>query len=177
MRCLSDSIRHDVLSVQHGHHPMAEACTPWQALRVCLTYVTQPAGICAPEQRQQMAHNTAPATGWNPWLWAWVGTDVRRRAHHPPVVPRSSPDAERRQLTVLFCDLVGSTQLSGQLDPEDLRAVVRAYQEAAAEVGEGRAHLRPTPSALHRKCRACLARLKPLFLRASFFLHTGPCFR
>src|SRR5262252_2747892 len=43
-------------------------------------------------------------------------------------------EAERRQLTVLFCDLVGSTQLSGQLDPEDLRAVVRAYQEAAAEV-------------------------------------------
>ena len=34
----------------------------------------------------------------------------------------------------MFCDLVGSTQLSGQLDPEDLRAVVRAYQEAAAEV-------------------------------------------
>jgi class 3 adenylate cyclase len=44
------------------------------------------------------------------------------------------PEAERRQLTVLFCDLVGSTQLSGQLDPEDLRAVVRAYQEAAAVV-------------------------------------------
>jgi class 3 adenylate cyclase len=34
----------------------------------------------------------------------------------------------------MFCDLVGSTQLSGQLDPEDLRAVVRAYQEGAAEV-------------------------------------------
>jgi class 3 adenylate cyclase len=48
----------------------------------------------------------------------------------------SPPEAERRQLTVLFCDLVGSTQLSGQLDPEDLRAVVRAYQEAAAEVIE-----------------------------------------
>src|SRR5262245_16774898 len=43
-------------------------------------------------------------------------------------------EAERRQLTVLFCDLLGSTQLSGQLDPEDLRAVVRAYQEAAAAV-------------------------------------------
>ena len=52
----------------------------------------------------------------------------------PPVVARSAPDAERRQLTVLFCDLVGSTQLSGQLDPEDLRTVVRAYQETAAEV-------------------------------------------
>ena len=51
-----------------------------------------------------------------------------------PAVARSAPEAERRQLTVLFCDLVGSTQLSGQLDPEDLRAVVRAYQEAAAEV-------------------------------------------
>jgi predicted ATPase/class 3 adenylate cyclase len=47
---------------------------------------------------------------------------------------RSAPEAERRQLTVLFCDLVGSTQLSGQLDPEDWRAVVRAYQEAAAAV-------------------------------------------
>jgi class 3 adenylate cyclase/predicted ATPase len=51
-----------------------------------------------------------------------------------PVVTHSGPEAERRQLTVLFCDLVGSTQLSGQLDPEDLRTVVRAYQEAAAEV-------------------------------------------
>ena len=52
-----------------------------------------------------------------------------------PAAPiRPVPEAERRQLTVLFCDLVGSTQLSSQLDPEDLRAVVRAYQEAAAEV-------------------------------------------
>lgn len=39
---------------------------------------------------------------------------------------------ERRQLTVLFCDLVGSTELSTTLDPEDLREVVRAYQGAAA---------------------------------------------
>ena len=51
-----------------------------------------------------------------------------------PASGRSAAEAERRQLTVMFCDLVGSTQLSGQLDPEDLRAVVRAYQEAAAEV-------------------------------------------
>ena len=42
-----------------------------------------------------------------------------------------SPDAERRQLTVMFCDLVDSTVLAQQLDPEDYRAVVRAYQEAA----------------------------------------------
>jgi hypothetical protein len=44
------------------------------------------------------------------------------------------PEAERRQLTVLFCGLVGSTQLSTQLDPEDLRAVVRADRETAAAV-------------------------------------------
>jgi class 3 adenylate cyclase/predicted ATPase len=51
----------------------------------------------------------------------------------PPAIP-PSPEAERRQLTVLFCDLVGSTALSAQLDPEDLREVVRAYQSACAEV-------------------------------------------
>ncbi len=42
--------------------------------------------------------------------------------------------AERRQLTVMFCDLVGSTALSEQLDPEDYHEVVRAYQEACTEV-------------------------------------------
>jgi class 3 adenylate cyclase len=40
----------------------------------------------------------------------------------------------RRQLTVMFCDLVGSTPLSERLDPEDLRQVVRAYQQTCAEV-------------------------------------------
>jgi class 3 adenylate cyclase/predicted ATPase len=44
--------------------------------------------------------------------------------------------AERRQLTVMFCDLVGSTALSAQLDPEELRNVVRAYQQASATVIE-----------------------------------------
>jgi len=42
--------------------------------------------------------------------------------------------AERRQLTVLFCDLVDSTALAGRLDPEDLRDVVRAYQQTCATV-------------------------------------------
>ncbi len=48
--------------------------------------------------------------------------------------PPSSAEAERRQLTVMFCDLVGSTALSSQLDPEDLRDVIRAYQDACAAV-------------------------------------------
>ena len=41
---------------------------------------------------------------------------------------------ERRQLTVMFCDLVGSTALSEKLDPEELREIVQAYQEMAAAV-------------------------------------------
>jgi class 3 adenylate cyclase/tetratricopeptide (TPR) repeat protein len=43
-------------------------------------------------------------------------------------------DAERRHLTILFCDLVGSTALSTRLDPEDMRELLRAYQEACARV-------------------------------------------
>jgi class 3 adenylate cyclase len=55
--------------------------------------------------------------------------------HHAasPVAPRPA-DAERRQLTVLFCDLVDSTALASQLDPEEWREVVRAYQETCAKV-------------------------------------------
>src|SRR5215470_1784745 len=49
-----------------------------------------------------------------------------------PVPP--SPDAERRQLTVMFCDLVDSTKLSSQLDPEEYRDIVRAYQRVCTDV-------------------------------------------
>ena len=52
----------------------------------------------------------------------------------PIPVPAAVGEAERRQLTVLFCDLVGSTALSAQLDPEDLREVISAYNEMASEV-------------------------------------------
>src|SRR5215470_18839635 len=52
----------------------------------------------------------------------------------PPVTASPPPDAERRQLTVMFCDLVDSTRLSSQLDPEDWRDVVRAYQRVCTDV-------------------------------------------
>jgi class 3 adenylate cyclase/predicted ATPase/RNA polymerase subunit RPABC4/transcription elongation factor Spt4 len=59
-------------------------------------------------------------------------------APRPPAArtaaPRAAQAAERRQLTVMFCDLVGSTALSTQLDPEDLRDVIAAYHKCAAEV-------------------------------------------
>src|SRR5580704_12393863 len=47
--------------------------------------------------------------------------------------PRSRDSAERRQVTVMFSDLVGSTALSARMDPEDLREVISAYQKCFAE--------------------------------------------
>jgi class 3 adenylate cyclase/predicted ATPase len=51
-----------------------------------------------------------------------------------PPAERTASDAERRQLTVMFCDLVDSTKLSSQLDPEEYREVVRAYQRVCTDV-------------------------------------------
>ena len=47
--------------------------------------------------------------------------------------PTQELQAERRQVTVMFCDLVGSTELSTRLDPEELRDMVRAYQQVCTE--------------------------------------------
>ena len=48
-------------------------------------------------------------------------------------VPGSGGEAERRQLTIMFCDLVGSTPLSTRFDPEDLREIVGAYHRCVAD--------------------------------------------
>src|SRR5262245_42847755 len=67
-----------------------------------------------------------------------TGTFSTRKAKRPATSPTItatrpiSPEAERRQLTVMFCDLVGSTALSTQLDPEELRAVIHTYRETCA---------------------------------------------
>jgi hypothetical protein len=53
-----------------------------------------------------------------------------------PEPVRYAPEAERRQVTVLFCDLVDSTRLSQHLDAEDYRVVVRAYQAAVTALSE-----------------------------------------
>src|SRR5207244_2360162 len=50
---------------------------------------------------------------------------------------RVGVEAERRQLTVMFCDLVGSTELSSRLDPEDLREVIAAYHRAVTQIVAG----------------------------------------
>jgi TOMM system kinase/cyclase fusion protein len=82
----------------------------------------------------------------NDRILVWLGdaqavTAQGAQATQPPI-PQGQPstqaalplDAERRQLTVMFCDLVDSTKLSSQLDPEEYREVVRAYQKVCSEV-------------------------------------------
>jgi len=77
----------------------------------------------------------------------WVGKDsLESRVQSPESEKVQSPrskvqsqetqplEAERRQLTVMFCDLVDSTALSAQLDPEDLREVIRQYQATCTTV-------------------------------------------
>jgi hypothetical protein len=62
--------------------------------------------------------------------------DVAQSATSATSAPTPPPpiDAERRQLTMVFCDLVGSTELSARLDPEDLREIIAAYHRAVADV-------------------------------------------
>jgi len=80
---------------------------------------------------------------------AWVGPvttqaaaesadteQVAPEASSEPAPARRPAEAERRQLTVLFCDLVGSTELASRLDPEDWREVVREYQQTCSDVIE-----------------------------------------
>jgi hypothetical protein len=72
---------------------------------------------------------SAPAP---PVQQAMAPHDVSIQAVSLPA-PRSL-EAERRQLTVMFCDLVDSTKLSSQLDPEEYRDIVRTYQKVCSEI-------------------------------------------
>src|SRR5262249_8712916 len=80
-----------------------------------VSMVTGPHASLSPSGQPSTTHEDPPA-----------------QAETSPVSPMS--DAERRQLTVMFCDLVDSTALSGQLDPEHLRDIVRAYQKVCSDV-------------------------------------------
>ena len=66
-------------------------------------------------------------------ITAMTGTAAAAPAPAPATEPKPHDTAERRQVTVLFSDLVGSTALSARMDPEDLREVISAYQKCVAE--------------------------------------------
>ncbi|WP_309717070.1 adenylate/guanylate cyclase domain-containing protein, partial [Armatimonas sp.] len=70
------------------------------------------------------------ATDQDGKMLVWAGA-IAPAAPTAPAV--AVPEAERRQLTVMFCDLVGSTELSEKLDPEDLRELLLTYQRVSAE--------------------------------------------
>jgi hypothetical protein len=74
-------------------------------------------------------------------------------------VRSASPEdrAERRQVTVMFSDLVGSTALSVRMDPEDLREVISAYQKSVGET----AALRRVRCEVHGRWSAGVFRLSP----------------
>ena len=64
---------------------------------------------------------------------AELGGAAATTPEHPAHEPKAQDTAERRQVTVMFSDLVGSTALSARMDPEDLREVISAYQKCVAE--------------------------------------------
>ena len=68
-------------------------------------------------------------------LRAVAALGIREQTPASPEITPPAPgtDAERRQVTVMFSDLVGSTALSARMDPEDLREVISAYQKCVAE--------------------------------------------
>jgi class 3 adenylate cyclase/tetratricopeptide (TPR) repeat protein len=65
--------------------------------------------------------------------WAGAPVATTARSEEGPTLPLV-PEAERRQLTVMFCDLVGSTSLGQRLDSEDFREIVRGYYDATRTV-------------------------------------------
>src|SRR5215208_4338903 len=89
----------------------------------------RPLGSQPGEQSKQATGKAKPAP---------TSTTRKRQSQikrHPAEPPRPvTLEAERRQLTVMFCDLVGSTALSAQLDPEDYRTVVQQYQQTCTTV-------------------------------------------
>src|SRR4029077_5493839 len=64
---------------------------------------------------------------------AKLSTQVKNESAHGALTTTGETSAERRQVTVMFSDLVGSTALSARMDPEDLREVISAYQKCVAE--------------------------------------------
>jgi class 3 adenylate cyclase/tetratricopeptide (TPR) repeat protein len=100
--------------------------------RVSLRALKRQLGIddaCAADLRAELVDVLRLATDEGGGVLAWSGEHAAVAAQLETGAALAG--AGRRQLTVMFCDLAGSTALSAQLDPEDLHAVLRAYQDIA----------------------------------------------
>src|SRR5713101_8120643 len=84
-------------------------------------------GVTAVGHRRILLDAIAP-------LRAETFRDTTEHSVEPDRSGGKAPEAERRQLTVMFCDLVGSTALSARLDPEDMREIVGAYHRCCADL-------------------------------------------
>lgn len=123
-------------AAQVSRCPQCGTETPPQA-RFCMECGTAVGGAAAPSALPEVGPTAPPPTSRAP-------AAPLPPADHPSPAPSAQGSvatttaddfrAERRQLTVMFCDLVGSTAVSPRLDPEDLHLVLRAYQEACARV-------------------------------------------
>ncbi|MEP0945241.1 MAG: adenylate/guanylate cyclase domain-containing protein [Rhizobiaceae bacterium] len=76
--------------------------------------------------------DTAPTQATDRSLTEAENIPAPSEAAAVPAAPAQSNSAERRQLTVMFADLVGSTELAGRLDPEDMREAITLYQQSVA---------------------------------------------
>ena len=77
--------------------------------------------------------NLRPPESRSPPEPLWTAPEPSRPPAAPLPPPRARPDAERRPITVMFCDLVGSTSLAAQLDAEDWRNLINAYLDEASK--------------------------------------------
>ena len=87
-------------------------------------------GVSAVGDRRRLLDAIATLAGATP-------TDASLRALQSALPKSPQLAAERRQLTVMFCDLVGSTEMSARLDPEDMRGVIAAYHKCCSTLIAG----------------------------------------
>jgi len=93
-------------------------------------------GVTAVGHRPVLLDAIAALRGETPPKQENAPSAATEPANMPNRVGGGFREAERRQLTVMFCDLVGSTALSGKLDPEDMRAVIGTYHRCCTELIE-----------------------------------------
>ena len=97
--------------------------------------------------------------------WKMLRAIAELGAATPPkaeqAIPKPQETAERRQVTVMCSDLVGSTALSVRVDPEDLREVISAYQKCVADTVRRYGGFVAHPGLKHRLCRAAVRQMDP----------------